>query len=64
MNRLEMSQYLSNGPLGKVNNTNLRILKCPGNPDAQVTLSIAIIEQVELQNNRPSRVPDTDEESS
>lgn len=48
MNRLEMSQYLQNGPLGKVNSTNLRVLKCPGNPDAQVSLSISILEQVEI----------------
>jgi hypothetical protein len=44
MNRLEISQYLQNGPLGKVNSLNLKILKCPGNPDSIVALKIAILE--------------------
>jgi hypothetical protein len=54
-----MSQFLQNGPLGKKHSKNLKILKCPGNPDATVSLSITILEQVE---EKPSQ-PYTDESS-
>jgi hypothetical protein len=48
-----MSQFLQNGPLGKKHAKNLKILKCPGNPDATVSLTITILEQVEERHNQP-----------
>ena len=49
INRLEMSQFIQNGPLGKKHSINLKVLKCPGNPDATVSLTITIVEQVFLR---------------
>ena len=63
MNRLEMSQYLQIGPLGKVNQANVKLLKCPNSPKASVSLTIAIVEQV-FELLRPSLQPYTDESSS
>ncbi|CDW72003.1 UNKNOWN [Stylonychia lemnae] len=51
LNRLEMSQFLQNGMLGQPHNINLKVLKCPFDVDAQVSLQITFLEQVHLERN-------------